>query len=67
MNDYVIKDSKEMHELTKICRIGIVKRVGNEWSTFVKKINVDTVPDFAAVRFDSQGVCGVFVNGRHIV
>jgi len=66
MNDYVIKDSKEMHELTKICRIGIVKRVGNEWSTFVKKINVDTVPDFAAVRFDSQGVCGVFVNGKHI-
>lgn len=49
--------------LTRIGRIGIVKRTGSEWSSFSKKFVLPDKPDFAAIRVDSYGVCGIYVNG----
>ena len=49
--------------LTKIGRIGIVKKSGSEWSSFRKEIILEKLPDFAAIRIDSYGVCGIYING----
>ncbi len=67
MNNYVIKDKGTIFSITDISRIGIVKRAGSEWMTFIKTVELDTAPDFAAVRFDSFGVCGLYVNGQFII
>lgn len=56
----------ETFELTPISWIGITKFCGDEWSFYTKKIELSDKPDFAAIRMDSQGVCGVFVNGQFV-
>ena len=53
-------------ELTPISWIGITKFCGDEWSSYTKKIELSDKPDFAAIRVDSQGVCGIFVNGEFV-
>ncbi|MBQ7969266.1 MAG: hypothetical protein IJ292_05535 [Clostridia bacterium] len=63
---YVIKDNGVVFGLTDICRIGLVKRSGDEFSTYVKNVNLETLPEFAAVRFESQGVSAVYINGEFI-
>ena len=63
---YIIKGSEKNHEFTNIGHIGIVKHSGDEWSVFTKKIDLASLPDFAAIRFDSMGVCGAYVNGEFI-
>ena len=66
MKKYVIKNGNNMHDLTNIGRIGIIKRCGNEWMTFVKKINVDAEIEKAVIKLDSRGVCGAYVNGEYV-
>lgn len=51
---------------TAIGWIGIVKYSGNEWSSYKKRFTVTQVPDFATIRMNSQGVCGIFVNGQFV-
>lgn len=53
-------------ELTPISWIGVTKFRGDEWSSYTKKIELSDKPDFAAIRVDSQGVCGIFVNGEFV-
>lgn len=48
---------------TAINWIGNIKYSGDEWSYFKKKFVLSKVPDFAVIRLDSQGVCGIYVNG----
>ena len=67
MNNYVIKDKGTIFSITDVSRIGIVKRAGSEWMTFIKTVELDTAPEFATVRFDSFGVCGLYVNGEFII
>ena len=64
MND-IINDNVP-GPLTDICRIGVIKRSGNERTGFKKQLELSSLPDFAAVRFESQGVCGLFVNGNFV-
>ncbi len=52
--------------LTDIDRIGLVKRTGNETARFYKKIVLASKTDFAAIKLDALGVCGVFVNGQFV-
>lgn len=54
------------NSLTKIDRIGLIKKCGSEWSAYTKKFTLEAMPDFAAVRFLSQGVCGAYVNGDFV-
>lgn len=63
---YKIKGNRENFDLTHICHIGVVKREGDEWLTFKKRFDVEAIPDFAAVRFDSRGVSAVYINGEYI-
>lgn len=50
-------------DITPIGWIGVVKRSGDEWSSYTKKFTLSAKPDFATVRLNSQGVCGIYVNG----
>lgn len=51
---------------TAIGWIGLVKYSGTEWSSYKKRFTVPHKPDFATIRVDSQGVCGIFVNGQFV-
>ena len=51
-------------DLTSIGWIGIVKRSGDEWSSYTKKFTLATKPNFATIRLNSQGICGIYVNGK---
>lgn len=51
---------------TAIGWIGLVKYSGTEWSSYKKKFTLTHKPDFAAIRVNSQGVCGIFVNGQFV-
>ena len=53
-------------EITNIKRIGIVKETGDEWSTYTKSFEIKKLPDFAAIRVDAMGVCGICVNGEFL-
>ncbi len=55
-----------MNRLTKITRIGTVKRTGSEYSSFIKKISLSNKPSFASIRLDAVGVCGIFINGTFL-
>ena len=50
-------------DITPIGWIGVVKRSGDEWSLYTKKFTLSAKPDFATIRLNSQGVCGIYVNG----
>jgi len=52
-----------MAEVTPISWIGGVKRRGDEWSSYTKKFTLSEQTDFATIRLNSQGVCGIYVNG----
>lgn len=55
---------KKSYESTPIHWIGNTKQNGDEWFYFSKKFQLDEKPDFATIKVDSQGVCGIHVNGR---
>ena len=55
-----------LKNLTGISRIGKINHSENEWTTFTKKFNIEKLPEFAAIRVDSQGVCGIYLNGEFI-
>ncbi|MBR2860237.1 MAG: alpha-L-rhamnosidase N-terminal domain-containing protein [Clostridia bacterium] len=57
---------EQLVQLTDIKRIGLVKRTGDEWSYYRKTFNLEAIPCFAAVRVDSMGVIGIYVNGEFI-
>ncbi|MBQ8408413.1 MAG: hypothetical protein IJY39_06055 [Clostridia bacterium] len=63
---YIIRKTENMNSHTDIGRIGIIKHTGDEWICFKKRFTLDTLPDFAAIRFDSVGVCGAYVNGAFV-
>ncbi len=50
--------------LTNIAKIGVVKRTGDEWSVYTKSFKISKLPEFAAIRADSQGTCGIYINGE---
>ena len=53
-------------DLTSIGWIGVVKRSGNEWSSYTKKFTVSEKPGVSTIRLNSQGVCGIYVNGEFV-
>lgn len=63
---YVISGNFNDRGLTDIARIGAVKKTGDEWSVYTKKISLDSLPNFAAIRLDAMGVCGIYVNGDFV-
>lgn len=63
---YKIKDNRPGYALTDISYIGYVKRDGDEWLTLSKSFSLGTLPSFAAVRFDSFGVCAAYINGEFV-
>lgn len=56
--------NRKSSESTPINWIGNTKQNGEEWFYFTKKFTLDEKPDFATIRVDSQGVCGIHVNGK---
>ena len=52
--------------LTPICRIGSTKPVGDEWASYSKKIVVDGAVEYATLELESDGVCGMYLNGEFI-
>ncbi len=54
------------NNLTDICRIGIVKRSGEDLFCLSKKITLHQKPVFASIKLDAIGVCGIFVNGEFL-
>ena len=63
---YRIKNNKNSLKHTDISHIGNIKREGDEWNTFTKCFTVSSLPSFAAIRFDSMGVCAAYINGEYI-
>ena len=57
---------KSVVDLTSIGWIGIVKRSGDEWSSYTKKFQIVEKPKFATIRLNSQGVCGIYINGEFV-
>lgn len=53
-------------DLTSIGWIGLIKYSGDEWSSHTKRFVLEKVPEFATIRVDSQGVCGIFINGTFV-
>lgn len=56
----------QVKQLTAIGRIGLVKRSGSPWSAYTKKFILAEKPTFAAIRLDSAGVCGIYINGEFV-
>ena len=54
---------KKSYESTPINWIGNTKRNGDEWFYFTKKFTLNEKPDLATIKVDSQGICGIHVNG----
>ncbi len=52
--------------LTPICRIGSTKPVGDEWASYSKKFVVDASVEYATLELESDGVCGIYLNGEFI-
>ena len=63
---YKIKGNEENFALTNISHIGFVKREGDEWLTLKKTFPLSSLPELAAIRFDSRGVSAVYINGSYI-
>ena len=55
-----------MTYLTNIHRIGKIKKSDDEKLWLTKSFTLDACPERAIIRADSQGVCGIYVNGEFI-
>ena len=55
-----------IQNLTDISWIGALKEGGEEAICYTKRFHLDRLPDFAAIRLDSKGVCAVFLNGQFL-
>ncbi len=53
-------------KLTDISWIGAIKEGGEEEICYTKSFFLDQLPDFAAIRLNSKGVCAVFINGQFV-
>lgn len=56
----------KLRNVTAINRIGIEKHTGDRWVRFKKKFTAPENVDFAAIRIDSYGICGIYLNGEFI-
>ena len=63
---YKIMGNEENFALTSISHIGAVKREGDEWVTLSKRFTLANAPTQASVKFDSRGVCAVYINGEYV-
>jgi hypothetical protein len=63
---YRIKPTPSDYRLTDISHIGMIKKEGDEWSTYTKCFDLSSVPEFAAIRFYSCGVCAAYINGEFV-
>ena len=52
--------------LTPICRIGSTKPTGDEWASYSKKFTVDGTVEYATLELESDGVCGIYLNGEFV-
>lgn len=57
---------KGFPELTAIDWIGLVKKSGDEWSTYSRTFYLEEKPELAVIRADSYGVCGIYINGEFV-
>lgn len=57
---------RSLQELTAISWIGAMKVGGEEEICYTKSFTLERLPEFAAVRLNSKGVCAVFINGQFI-
>ena len=55
-----------LRNVTAINRIGIEKHTGERWVRLKKKFTAPENVDFAAIRIDSYGICGIYLNGEFI-
>ncbi len=56
----------KLRNVTNINRIGIEKHEGERWVKFKKKFTAPKTVDFAAIRIDSYGICGIYLNGEFV-
>lgn len=52
--------------LTPICRIGSTKPTGDEWASYSKKFTVNGEVEYATIELESDGVCGIYLNGEFV-
>ena len=55
-----------IQKLTDISWIGTLKEGDGEEICYTKRFSLDALPDFAAIRLDSKGVCAIYLNGHFI-
>lgn len=53
-----------IQKLTDISWIGALKEGNEEEICYVKTFMLEQLPEFAAIRLNSRGVCAIFVNGQ---
>ena len=56
-----------MSKNTDICWITSQSRRDSEWTEYVKAFYVDDAVDNAVIRFESDCVCAVFINGKFVI
>jgi len=54
------------NNLTDIQRIGLIKKSGSEWSEYTKSIVLTQKADFATIKLESTGICGIYINGTFL-
>ena len=54
------------NNLTDIQRIGLIKKSGSEWSEYTKSIVLTQKADFATIKLESTGFCGIYINGTFL-
>ncbi len=57
---------RSIQKLTDISWIGCLKEGGEEEICYTKTFFLEQLPEFAAIRLNSKGVCAIFINGRFI-
>lgn len=56
----------KLRNTTNINRIGIEKHDGSRWVKFKKRFTAPADTDYAVIRIDSYGICGIYLNGEFI-
>ena len=61
-----MKTLNSIQKLTDISWIGAIKEGGEEEICYTKTFDLEQMPEFAAIRLNSRGVCAVYINGQFI-
>lgn len=61
-----MKKLDSIQKLTNISWIGSLKEGQIEEIAYIKSFSLEKLPEFAAIRLNSRGVCAIFVNGYFI-